>query len=59
VDQILLELVSCPDQHKTRLTYDPAARSFTCPDCGRVFGLSPEGVPVLLLDEARPAGGER
>ena len=40
------------DTHHAPLTYDVAAQTLTCTECGRVFEIR-DGIPVLLLDEAR------
>jgi hypothetical protein len=57
LDPQLVEILACPDTHHTPLDYDPAAETLTCPQCRRVFEVR-DGIPVLLLDEARSAGGE-
>jgi uncharacterized protein YbaR (Trm112 family) len=54
LDPQLLEILRCPDKHHARLTYDEAAQTLTCTECRRVFEIR-DGLPVLLLDEARPA----
>ncbi|HLU45081.1 MAG TPA: Trm112 family protein [Natronosporangium sp.] len=51
MDQRLLEILACPDTHHAPLTYDSAAQTLTCTECGRVFPIR-DGIPVLLLDEA-------
>jgi hypothetical protein len=55
LDPQLLEILACPDTHHARLTYDPLAQTLTCTECHRVFPIR-DGIPVLLLDEATPAG---
>ncbi|HWG99114.1 MAG TPA: Trm112 family protein [Pilimelia sp.] len=55
LDPQLLEILACPDTHHAPLAHDPAAQTLTCTQCGRVFEVR-DGIPVLLLDEARPAG---
>lgn len=57
LDPQLLEILACPDTHHAPLTYDEAAQTLTCTECHRVFEVR-DGLPVLLLDEARsaPAG---
>jgi uncharacterized protein len=52
LDPLLLEILACPDTHHAPLTYDEAAQTLTCTECGRVFEIR-DGIPVLLLDEAR------
>jgi uncharacterized protein YbaR (Trm112 family) len=56
LDPQLLEILACPDTHHAPLTYDEAAETLTCTDCGRVFPIR-DGLPVLLLDEATTPGG--
>jgi hypothetical protein len=55
VDPALLEILRCPDEHHAPLHHDAAAQTLTCTRCRRVYEIR-DGVPVLLLDEARPAG---
>lgn len=50
----VLSLLACPDKHHAPLEHDPSAQTLTCTECGRVFEIR-DGMPVLLLDEARPA----
>ena len=59
LDPQLVEILACPDTHHTPLDYDPAAQTLTCPRCRRVFEVR-DGIPILLLDEAReaPPSGE-
>ena len=52
MDQTLLEILACPDEHHAPLTYDEAAQTLTCTECARVFAIQ-DGIPVLLLDEAQ------
>jgi uncharacterized protein len=57
LDPALLEILRCPDEHHALLEYDEAAQTLTCVECHRIFEIR-DGIPVLLLDEARrPAGG--
>ncbi|MEU7869615.1 Trm112 family protein [Dactylosporangium sp. NPDC049140] len=53
VDPALLSILRCPDEHHAELTLDPEAQTLTCTECGRIFEIR-DGIPVLLLDEARP-----
>jgi uncharacterized protein YbaR (Trm112 family) len=55
LDPQLLEILACPDAHHAPLTYDEAAQTLACTECGRVFEVR-DGIPVLLLDEARGPG---
>jgi uncharacterized protein YbaR (Trm112 family) len=56
LDAQLLEILACPDTHHAPLDYDEAEQTLTCTECGRVFEIR-DGIPVLLLDEARPGTG--
>jgi len=58
LDPALVEILACPDTHHTPLDYDPAEQTLTCSTCERVFEVR-DGIPVLLLDEARAPGGAR
>jgi hypothetical protein len=58
LDLQLLDILACPDTHHAPLDYDAAAQTLTCTECGRVFEVR-DDIPVLLLDEARPATGPR
>jgi uncharacterized protein len=55
LDPTLLEILRCPDEHHAELTYDEQAQTLTCTECRRVFEIR-DGIPVLLLDEAREPG---
>ena len=55
LDPTLLEILRCPDEHHVELTYDEQAQTLTCTECRRVFEVR-DGIPVLLLDEARQPG---
>jgi uncharacterized protein len=52
IDPALLEILACPDTHHTALTVDVEASELVCPTCRRAFPVR-DGIPVLLLDEAR------
>jgi uncharacterized protein YbaR (Trm112 family) len=52
IDADLLTILRCPDVHHAELVYDPAAETLTCVECRRIFEVR-DGIPVLLLDEAR------
>ncbi|GAA2523810.1 Trm112 family protein [Pilimelia columellifera] len=55
LDPALVEILACPDTHHTPLEYDAAGQTLTCSQCRRVFEVR-DGIPVLLLDEARTPG---
>ena len=52
LDPALLEILACPDTHHSPLTVDEAAGELLCTTCDRAFPVR-DGIPVLLLDEAR------
>ena len=52
IDPALLDILACPDTHHTALTVDVEASELVCPTCRRAFPVR-DGIPVLLLDEAR------
>lgn len=54
LDPLLLELVACPACHGG-LAVDPQADELTCTGCGRAYPII-DGIPVLLVDEARAPG---
>lgn len=55
----VLDILACPCDQHARLGYDPAAADgageLACTACDRVFRID-DGIPVLLLDEARRRG---
>ena len=57
LDPILLEILACPDTHHSPLTVDESAGELLCTSCDRAFPVR-DGIPVLLLDEARHRGSE-
>ncbi|MPQ99798.1 Trm112 family protein [Modestobacter sp. I12A-02628] len=52
LDPALLAILACPDTHHSPLTVDEQASELVCGTCHRAFPVR-EGIPVLLLDEAR------
>jgi uncharacterized protein YbaR (Trm112 family) len=52
IDPALLAVLACPDTHHSPLTVDVEAAELVCPTCSRAFPVR-DGIPVLLLDEAR------
>jgi uncharacterized protein YbaR (Trm112 family) len=60
LDATLLEILACPSPDHAPLRIgsptDPTADVLTCTSCGRMYPVR-DGIPVLLLDEALPAGG--
>ena len=57
LDPQLLSILACPDTHHSPLTVDEEAGELLCTTCDRAFPVR-DGIPVLLLDEARHRGGE-
>ena len=56
IDPALLAVLACPDTHHSPLTVDVEASELVCGTCSRAFPVR-DGIPVLLLDEARHRGG--
>jgi uncharacterized protein YbaR (Trm112 family) len=56
LDPELLAILACPDTHHSPLTVDEAASELLCTTCDRAFPVR-DGIPVLLLDEARHRSG--
>ena len=56
LDPQLLSILACPDTHHSPLTVDEEAGELVCSTCDRAFPVR-DGIPVLLLDEARPGTG--
>ncbi|WP_207506294.1 Trm112 family protein [Klenkia taihuensis] len=52
MDPALLAILACPDTHHSPLTPDAEAGELLCSTCDRAFPVR-DGIPVLLLDEAR------
>ena len=52
--EALLDLLVCPEC-RSRLVLDVAAGELVCTgaDCGLAYPVTEEGVPVLLIDQAR------
>lgn len=57
LDPRLLELLVCPNDHGD-LRHDEAARELVCRGCGYAYPIR-DGIPVMLVDEARKPGGNR
>ena len=55
LDPELLAILACPDTHHSPLEVDEAASELLCTTCDRAFPVR-DGIPVLLLDEARHRG---
>ena len=55
LDPELLAILACPDTHHSPLTVDEEAGELLCTTCDRAFPVR-DGIPVLLLDEARRRG---
>ena len=55
VDDEFLALLACP---QCRGPLEREGDELLCPACGLVFSVR-DGVPVLLLEEARHVGAER
>ncbi|WP_460864174.1 Trm112 family protein [Rhodococcus aerolatus] len=58
LDPQLSEVLACPAPDHGTLrpgtATDPEADALTCTSCGRTYPVDPDGIPVMLLDEATP-----
>ena len=57
LDPDFVELLACPacdDRPPLRLT--DAGDALACDLCGRTYPISPEGIPILVVDEAETTG---
>lgn len=54
LDPLLREILACPAEHHAALDYDEVAGELTCTECGLVFVVDEDGIPNMLLDDARP-----
>ncbi len=52
VAQDLLEILVCPSCHST-LFANEESRELVCNSCALAFSVTPEGIPNMLIDEAR------
>ena len=51
----LLEIIVCPACHGTLVLTEGDDPELVCQGCGLAYPIR-DGIPVLLVDEARPAG---
>lgn len=49
----LLEILVCPQCHAT-LFVDEDARELVCSTCALAYAVTPEGIPHMLIETARP-----
>lgn len=56
IDPELLAILACPAEHHAPLELDVDAGELLCTQCDRAFPIR-DGIPVLLLDEARHRTG--
>ena len=57
LDPDFVDLLACPacdDRPPLRLT--EAGDALVCERCGRTYPISPEGIPILVVDEAETTG---
>lgn len=53
MDRKILEILVCPEC-KGHLKHDRAGRELLCSRCRLAYPINEKGVPVMLVDEARP-----
>ncbi len=56
IDAELLAILACPAEHHAPLELDSSGGELLCTQCDRAFPIR-NGIPVLLLDEARHRDG--
>lgn len=56
IDPDLLAILACPAEHHAPLELDSGGSELLCTECDRAFPIR-DGIPVLLLDEARHRDG--
>ena len=56
IDPELLAILACPAEHHAPLELDSSGSELLCTECDRAFPIR-DGIPVLLLDEARHREG--
>jgi len=57
LDPSLLDILACPSDDHAPLELDETAGELLCTSCDRAFPIR-DGIPVLLLDEARHRAGQ-
>ncbi|HEX8655078.1 MAG TPA: Trm112 family protein [Allosphingosinicella sp.] len=55
-DPSLLDILVCP-LTRTKLRYDEAAQELVSDEAGLAYPIR-DGIPAMLVDEARPVAGE-
>lgn len=55
LDDKLLEILVCP-ACRASVTYKDRRKVIVCDDCGLVYPVV-DGIPVMLVDEAKPSRG--
>ena len=56
IDLELLAILACPAEHHAPLELASSGNELLCTECDRAFPIR-DGIPVLLLDEARHREG--
>lgn len=57
LDEQLLEILICPDCHAD-VEYKDRRKVIICTGCGLQYPVR-DGIPVMLVDEAKPSGKRR
>ncbi len=57
LDPLLEQILACPAEHHAPLTYDEAAAELLCTECDLAFAVGPDGIPDMLLEDARHRDG--
>ncbi len=56
LDPLLREILVCPTEHHARLEYDETASELLCTECDRAYAVDADGIPNMLIDDARRRG---
>lgn len=57
LDPAFVEMLACPAcDERPPLRLDENGRRLRCDRCGRAYPISPEGIPLLLPEEAEVTG---
>ena len=56
LDPLLLEILVCPTEQHAPLEYDEAASELLCTECDRAYAVDADGIPNMLIDDARRRG---
>ena len=53
ISQELLDILACP-KCKGEIHLNDAGDGLICDKCRLLYGISKDGIPIMLIDEAKP-----